>query len=166
MKIAYIAHPVGGDVENNLSLIRKIVLKINLEEENTVPFVPYYSDVASMDDSNPEQRARGIKNNIHLIKFCDELRLYGDRISEGMWLEIAKAIELNIPIKIYSDNITKDLLKNRKRKQKFRAAIVEAIISNCEITQKKTGEAQYEISQNDLEKIILEITNAVMKDEI
>lgn len=83
-----------------------------------------------------------------------------------MWLEIAKAIELGIPIKIYSDNITKDLLKNRKIKQKLRAAIVEAIISNCEITQKKTGEAQYEISQNDLEKIILEITNAVMKDEV
>lgn len=166
MKIAYIAHPVGGDVENNLTSIRKIVLKINLEEENTVPFVPYYSDVVSMDDSNPEQRARGIKNNIHLLQFCDELRLYGDRISEGMWLEIAKAIELGIPIKIYSDNITKDLLKNRKIKQKLRAAIVEAIISNCEITQKKTGEAQYEISQNDLEKIILNITNAVMKDEV
>lgn len=166
MKIAYIAHPVGGDVENNLTLIREIVLKINLEEEDVVPFVPYYSDVVSMDDSNPEQRARGIKNNIHLLQFCDELRLYGDRISEGMCLEIAKAIELGIPIKIYSDNITKDLLKNRKIKQKLRAAIVEAIISNCEITQKKTGEAQYEISQNDLEKIILEIINAVTKDEV
>lgn len=61
MKIAYIAHPVGGDVENNLTLIREIVLKINLEEEDVVPFVPYYSDVVSMDDSNPEQRARGLK---------------------------------------------------------------------------------------------------------
>lgn len=166
MKVVYIAHPVGGDIENNLTLIRDIVLKINLEEEDVVPFVPYYSDVVSMDDSNPEQRARGIKNNIHLLQFCDELRLYGERVSKGMWLEIAKARELGIPIRICSDNIPENILEERARKQRLRVAIVEAIISNCEITQKKTGEAQYEVSSNDLEQIILEITNAVMKDEV
>lgn len=166
MKIAYIAHPVGGDVENNLTLIREIVLKINLEEEDVVPFVPYYSDVVSMDDSNPEQRARGIKNNIHLLQFCDELRLYGDRISEGMWLEIAKARELNIPIRICSDNIPDNILEERARKQRLRVVIVEAILSNSEITQKKTGEVQHHLSSNDLEQIILDITNEVMKDGV
>lgn len=53
----------------------------------------------------------------------------------------------------------------KERKQRLREAIVEAIISSCEIAQKKTGEVQYEISSNDLEQIILEITKEVMKDE-
>lgn len=100
MKIAYIAHPIGGDVENNLIRIRAIVRRINLTEPETVPFAPYYADVLSMDDEKPIERARGIKNDLELIKRLrpDELRLYGNRISVGMYEEIRLAAPLGIPI--------------------------------------------------------------------
>lgn len=100
MKICYLAHPVGGDVENNLALIRRIVREVNLEHPEVVPFVPYYSDVVSLCDAHPSERARGIKNNTHILKsgIVNELWLYGDKISAGMAGEIEIAKEMGIKI--------------------------------------------------------------------
>jgi len=100
MKIAYIAHPISGDVKGNLDKILKIVRRINLEEPNTVPFVPYLADCYAMDDDVPEERLRGINNDIALIQagFVDEIRLYGDKISKGMRAEIRLALQLGIRV--------------------------------------------------------------------
>jgi hypothetical protein len=101
MKIAYIAHPIGGDPEGNLEKIRAIVRHINLTEFNTVPFVPYYADVVSHNEEDIEQRARGIRNDTEILtrsNVVDELRLYGETISHGMKAEIIIAIEQRIPI--------------------------------------------------------------------
>ena len=100
MKIAYIAHPVSGDVKRNIEKIIKICRQINLEEPETVPFVPYLSDLYALDDSVPEERERGIKNDIHLLNsgLIDELRLYGEKISFGMQCEIEVANKNNIPV--------------------------------------------------------------------
>lgn len=100
MKVAYIAHPVGGDVQNNLKRIEKIGRQINIEESGVVPFAPYYFDCHVLDDSVPDERNRGIKNNVALMRkgFVDEVRLYGDRISTGMGHEIELAHELGIPV--------------------------------------------------------------------
>jgi hypothetical protein len=100
MKIAYIAHPIGGDVTANLVRINAIVRKINREEPNVVPFVPYYADIMAMDDNVPAERERGIKNDHEHFrrKTFDVLRLYGDRISMGMNGEIIMAKKFGIPV--------------------------------------------------------------------
>lgn len=100
MKICYIAHPISGDIESNLADIRRIVKHINLNFPNVIPFVPYYVDVVSLDDTIKEQRERGISNNIAILKsgMVDALWLTGDTISNGMRQEIDIAIENNIPI--------------------------------------------------------------------
>ena len=100
MKIAYIAHPISGDVEGNIKKIIVIVRLINLTEENVVPFVPYLADLYALNDNDPKERARGIKNDIVILKsgIVDELRLYGSKISEGMANEIELAHKLNIPV--------------------------------------------------------------------
>lgn len=111
MRIAYIAHPVGAvnpknkrDAEEqviaNLDEIAQISRLINLTEPDTVPFAPYYLDCVTMDDSNPEERQRGIDNDTALIKagFIDEIRLYGNRISFGMLCEIQLAKSLGISV--------------------------------------------------------------------
>lgn len=101
MRIVYIAHPISGDVEGNLADIKRIVRKINLEQPDTVPFVPYYSDVVSLDDSHPLERARGIKNDTEILKrqIPDELWLTGDRISSGMEAEREIADNYGIPVR-------------------------------------------------------------------
>ena len=100
MKIAYIAHPIGGDPKGNLEKINAIVRQINLEEPDVVPFVPYYSDIMAMDDSKTNERARGIANDsiFFLRKTMDCVRLYGDRISPGMQAEIDMARKYGIPV--------------------------------------------------------------------
>jgi len=106
MKIVYICHPVGGDVQGNLKKIRAIVRHINLTEPNVIPFVPYYADVVSMDDSNPKERARGIKNNLHLLKICDELWYFSEKITRGMGEEMKEALRLGKKIKSLSKVFT------------------------------------------------------------
>lgn len=100
MKVSYICHPISGDIEGNLNRIKEIGRKINLEEPDTIPFAHYFFDCYSLDDNIPEERERGIKNDIALMKkgFIDEVRLYGNRISEGMWAEVRLALELGIKI--------------------------------------------------------------------
>lgn len=100
MKIAYIAHPISGEIAANISRVLNIVEQINLTEPDTVPFAPYIPDCLALNDDIPEHRNRGISNDIALFKrgFIDEVRLYGDRISNGMLAEIQLARELNIPV--------------------------------------------------------------------
>ena len=101
MKIVYIAHPIAGDVKGNIEKILGIVRKINLEEPDILPFAHYIVDCQALDDTIPEHRFRGIKNDKEFFerKSFDELWLYGDKISNGMLEEIKLAIKYGIPIK-------------------------------------------------------------------
>lgn len=106
-KVIYIAHPISGDIKENLHSIRKIVRHLNLSKTDIVPFVPYYVDVVSLDDNNPVERERGIQNDIALFErgVIDEVHLYGDKISDGMQQEILLARRLNIPVICTSDDM-------------------------------------------------------------
>ncbi|KAF0199015.1 MAG: hypothetical protein FD170_3943 [Bacteroidetes bacterium] len=101
MKVVYIAHPIAGDVAGNLIRIQEIGRNINLSEINVVPFANYYFDCFCLDDNDPIERYRGIKNDTALLKkgFIDEMRLYGDRISNGMANEIELALKLGIKVR-------------------------------------------------------------------
>lgn len=101
MKLAYVAHPIGGDVQANLASLRNIIATINREEPDTVPFCPYMADVVSLDDNIPEERQRGLKNTLYALGNCnvDELRLYGNSITKGMQQEVAIAHLRNIPVR-------------------------------------------------------------------
>lgn len=100
MKIVYIAHPIGGDVDQNIAKVLRIVREINLHSKTVVPFAPYIVDCLALDDDIQEQRERGIMNNAVLFDkgFIDELWLFGDRISVGMWIEIDAAVHLGIKV--------------------------------------------------------------------
>ncbi|MEO6522198.1 MAG: DUF4406 domain-containing protein [Mucilaginibacter sp.] len=100
MKIVYIAHPIGGDVKNNIAKVLAIVKDINLTHPDVVPFAPYIVDCLALDDSIPEQRKRGMSNNEHFIsnRFIDEIWLFGDKISGGMQAEIELAYQFSIPV--------------------------------------------------------------------
>lgn len=98
--VAYIARPIGGDVEANLASLREVIKNINHTEPFTVPFCPYYADVVSCGDDEIN-RARGLKNGLAVLSrtgMVDELRLYGSHISSGMKVEIKTAVLIGIPI--------------------------------------------------------------------
>ena len=120
MTIAYIAHPISGDVEANLRSIREIVREVNDKHPNIVPFVPYYCDVLVMHDHVPELRARGIKNGIAIINrkgAIDELWVY-KAITSGVKDEIIAALNNGIPViakTILIENDLKEIKKNHHR---------------------------------------------------
>lgn len=117
MKIAYIAHPISGDVEGNIRKILEIIKEINLEEPETIPFCPYLPDVMAMDDNMPAERERGLKNTMELIwrVDVDELRLYGDKVSSGMIEEVMRAFDYVIPVNAMTKE-TKEWMRTFKIK--------------------------------------------------
>lgn len=100
MKIVYIAHPISGDIKGNLEKIRLIARRIMMTDPNIVAFAPYWFDCHVLNDDIPEERQRGIDNDIEFFnrKFIDEVWLFGDRISNGMQAEIQLAQKLGIPV--------------------------------------------------------------------
>ena len=119
MKVVYIAHPIGGDVEGNLQRVAKICRDINLNEEDAIPFAPYYSDCIALDDSIKKERERGIKNSVSLFHtgIIDELRLYGDRLSSGMRVEVDLAIVQGIRIIPMTEYTAKELNRYLKHNE-------------------------------------------------
>jgi hypothetical protein len=109
MKIVYIAHPISGDISGNLKKILDIIRQINLNEPETLPFAHYVVDCYALNDTVPQERERGIKNDIALLSasFINEIWLFGDRISNGMKHEIELSKKLGIPI-ISKSKGTKD----------------------------------------------------------
>ena len=99
-KIVYIAHPVGGDVKTNLDKVATIARVISIKERHVIPVAPYYLMCHALDDNNPEERKLGMEMTLAYIKYAKvtELRLYGNKISAGMWKEIELAEHLGIKI--------------------------------------------------------------------
>jgi len=50
------------------------------------------------DDNDPEQRQTALAMCLRIIEFCDNVVVFGNRITEGMALEIDAAEQLGIPI--------------------------------------------------------------------
>jgi len=101
MKIVFISHPISGDVPGNIKKIIAIARHINLTEPDVVPFVPYLIDLYSLDDNEPKERERGLKNGVAVFNnsWIEEVRLYGDRITEGMNAEIELAKRFDTPVR-------------------------------------------------------------------
>lgn len=100
VKIVYVAHPVGGDVVANMKHLRGVLRVINHRYPDVVPFCPYYADVVSLDDHDPEDRAKGIRNSEAVIRsgIIDECWLTGWKMSSGMRTEERIFTEMGVPV--------------------------------------------------------------------
>ena len=100
MKKVYICSPLGGNVEENLEQVKhytKYALKCG-----TAPVVPHFYALC-LDDNDPKEREIGIAAGLNLLWFCDEMWIFGDRISEGMKTEIQFCKNLNISMRHISN---------------------------------------------------------------
>jgi hypothetical protein len=110
MKGVYICHPIGGDVKANTEKAAVIYRDLWENGKGIFPIAPYIMPLlVGWDDDGPVSRARGLKIDCAYVKFADEVWLYGDRISPGMWLEITEAKELGIPVIPKTEGTMRDL---------------------------------------------------------
>lgn len=100
MKRVYICSPLGGNIEENLKRVKeyaRYALKCG-----TAPVVPHFYALC-LDDNNPKEREIGRAAGLSLLWFCDEMWIFGDKVTEGMKDEIQFCINLNIHIRKIGD---------------------------------------------------------------
>ena len=97
MKLIFVASPYAGDVEKNIEYAKEACRHI-LNEGHAF-FCPHLLYPQILDDDNMEERDIGIKMGKEFLNKCDELWVFGNHISNGMFKEIEFARNKNIPIK-------------------------------------------------------------------
>lgn len=96
-KMIYICSPVKGDAENNIAKAReycKEVLNIG-----HIPIAPQVAFSGMLNDDIPQEREKALSIGLEFVKQCNELWIFGDRISKGMEGEIKLAKEIGVPVK-------------------------------------------------------------------
>ena len=102
--VVYVCHPYAQeDPGENANLVRGICRE--LVTEGALPIGPHIYLPQLVDDI--AQRELALSLCLQLVTFCDELRVYGDRISDGMRREIEFANENRIAVKHMNAEVTR-----------------------------------------------------------
>lgn len=86
MKMTYICSPCRGDYEKNIIKAQEYCREAFLE--GLLPIAPHVYFTQFMDDEKPEERERGLLCGLQLLRYCQSIRVYGCRVSAGMYNEI------------------------------------------------------------------------------
>jgi hypothetical protein len=98
--LVYIASPFTGDTERN---IRKAQGYCRLAvSKGYIPLAPHLLYPQFMEDKDWQERELGLRFALILLGKCDELWVFGDRISSGMAREITKAKKRSMPIRYFN----------------------------------------------------------------
>ena len=99
--IVYICSPFSGDTENNLKNARRY--SRFAVDQGYLPIAPHLLFPQFMDDSVQAERDLAMRMNIILLTKCVELWAFGDRISKGMSIEIARARRKGQTVRFFTD---------------------------------------------------------------
>ena len=98
--LVYIASPFAGETEANISRA-KGYCRFAISK-GVIPLAPHLHYPQFMDDDDEAQRILGLRFAIALLYRCDELWVFGERISAGMAKEIEKAEKRGMRIRFFS----------------------------------------------------------------
>ncbi len=99
MKMTYICSPCRGDYEKNIIKAQEYCREALLE--GLLPIAPHVYFTQFVDDEKPEERDRGLFAGLQLLRHCQLIRVYGCRVSAGMYNEIQFAGVLGIELEVY-----------------------------------------------------------------
>jgi len=97
MKRIYVCSPYAGDIETNVRNAHRYCRFVAECGNNPVASHLLYPQF--LNDDLLSERQLGLELGLDLLRVCDELWCFGDRISEGMKAEIAKAEEWGIVVR-------------------------------------------------------------------
>ncbi len=101
--LVYICSPFSGKVKKNKRKARRYC-RFALEQ-HTIPFAPHLLFPQFMDDSSLEERQLAMFMNIIMLGHCEELWVFGERISAGMKQEIRKAERKHMRIRYFTEDL-------------------------------------------------------------
>ena len=91
----YVCHPFRDAPDENERLIRTHCR--NLVEQGCLPVAPQLYLPSFVDETT--ERERAMRLCLTMLDDCDEVRVYGTVISEGMRLELEHASERDVPVR-------------------------------------------------------------------
>lgn len=103
LPLVYICSPFAGDVENNVNMAR--VYSRFAVRNACIPIAPHLLFPQFMDDSIPAERAIGISMGMVLLGKCEQLWVFGSRVSQGMAAEIEKAEKKKMPVRYFTEEL-------------------------------------------------------------
>jgi hypothetical protein len=98
MKKVFICSSLRGDIQANIAKTAKICRWAMLTH-GALPIAPHIYFTQFLDDGSPAERELGIRAGLELLRDCDELLVFGDRVTEGMTREINMARSLGIAVR-------------------------------------------------------------------
>lgn len=107
MKRVYICSPLGGNIKENLQKVKEYTRYALLC--GTAPVVPHFYALC-LDDNNKKEREICLAAGLSLLWFCDEMWIFGDKITEGMKMEIQFCKNLNLKTKKICDEKIKKVI--------------------------------------------------------
>jgi hypothetical protein len=106
-RVVYVAHPVAEYTRKDGVLMTlgdnlrssKDWLQALVRWNRTYAFcMPWLAYVEACDDTDPEQRERGMLDDVTILLRCDELWLCGPHVSPGMLTEKLAALSMGMPV--------------------------------------------------------------------
>lgn len=104
-RVVYICSPCRprytgdlGEKELQINLRNAEAYSYAAVVSHAVPIAPHLLFTRFLDEFNPSHRNIAIEMGGEVLKRCDELWVFGDRITEGMQAEIDAAERLKMPI--------------------------------------------------------------------
>jgi hypothetical protein len=98
----YICSPFKGDTKTNVqNALRYCRFAVN---NGMFPIAPHCYLPRFMNDDNAVERELALSFGLRLMYGCKEVWVFGERISDGMRLEIETANERNIRVRYFSDS--------------------------------------------------------------
>ncbi len=108
-KTIFVAHPISGDVEGNLRKVAEICKAIY--QEGHIPIFPSHTARQYLDDGPELKELCGEVNEEYFQRgMVDEVRFYGDRMSDGMKAEAILAHQFGV-ILVSKSEATRAALK-------------------------------------------------------
>jgi len=104
MKKIFVCSPLRGDIKENINKAKGYSKRI--VSRGHIPITPHIYFTQFLDDTIEAERNMGRKMGMELLRLCDELWVFGDKITEGMKKEIDYCKKIKKKI-IYIENMKK-----------------------------------------------------------
>ncbi|MFR2737501.1 MAG: DUF4406 domain-containing protein [[Clostridium] innocuum] len=99
--LVFICSPYAGNIKRNKERAREY--SRFAVSKNCIPIAPHLLFPQFMEEDDPAQRSLGIFFGLVLQSKCKEVWVFGQTISKGMSVEIAKAKERKLPVRYFTD---------------------------------------------------------------
>ena len=99
MELIYICSPYSGDVKANTEKAR-IYCRFAVEN-GVIPIAPHLLFPQFMSEETEREKAMEI--NLKLLEKCNQIWVFGDKLTDGMFSEIAHAKNISLCIKLIQD---------------------------------------------------------------